>query len=127
LKLGQSRVTKQLDTVHLRSSFGAACENKCASPSIGEPFGEYSVGGKWLMGELLRIPLTLLGHGYGALGGGEMILLNCYKRLQISRTFFQVVTVLAEEKLSGSQPTPNSGRSLPPSLAPQSCDARSAF
>jgi len=25
--------------------------NKCASPYIGEPFGQNSVGGKWLMGE----------------------------------------------------------------------------
>jgi hypothetical protein len=30
--------------------------------------------------------------------GGEIILLNCCKRLQISRTFFQVVAVLAEGK-----------------------------
>jgi hypothetical protein len=44
-------------------------ENKCASPYIGERFGENGVGGKWLMGALLRIPLTLMGHGNGALGG----------------------------------------------------------
>src|ERR1035437_2577087 len=37
------------------------CENKCASPYIGERFGENSVGGKWLIGAGLRIPLTLLG------------------------------------------------------------------
>jgi hypothetical protein len=43
-------------------------ENKCASPYIGERFGENSVGGNWLMGALLRIPLTLMGHGNGAFG-----------------------------------------------------------
>ena len=53
----------------------AGCENKCASPYIGERFGENSVGGKWLMGAVLRIPLTLTGRGNGALGG-EIILLN---------------------------------------------------
>ena len=51
------------------TSFEPGCENKCASPYIGERFGENSVGGKWLMGALLRIPLTLLGHGNGAVGG----------------------------------------------------------
>jgi hypothetical protein len=44
-------------------------ENKCASPYIGERLGENSVGGKWLMSALLRIPLTLMGRGIGALGG----------------------------------------------------------
>ena len=44
-------------------------ENKCASPYIGERFGENGVGGKWLMGALLRISLTLMGHGNGAVGG----------------------------------------------------------
>jgi hypothetical protein len=64
----------------------AGCENKCASPYIGEPFRENSVGGKWLMRAMLRIPLTLLGRGRGRLGG-EIILLNCRKCLQINRTF----------------------------------------
>src|ERR1035437_9375645 len=45
------------------------CENKCASPYIGERFGENSVGGKWLIGAGLRIPLTLSGRGQGAAGG----------------------------------------------------------
>ena len=49
-------------------------ENKCASPYIGERFGENSVGGKWLMGALLRIPLTLLGYGNG---GGWGVKLFC--------------------------------------------------
>jgi hypothetical protein len=44
-------------------------ENKCASPYIGERFGENGVGGKWLMGALLRIPLTLLGQGNEVVGG----------------------------------------------------------
>jgi hypothetical protein len=47
----------------------APCENKYASPYIGERFGENSVGGKWLMGAGLRIPLTLSGRGQGAVGG----------------------------------------------------------
>ena len=47
----------------------AGCENKCASPYIGERFGENSVGGKWLMGKWLRILLTLLGRGKERLGG----------------------------------------------------------
>jgi len=51
------------------------------------------------MGALLRIPLTLLGHGNEAVGG-EIILLNCCKRLQINSTFFQAVTVLSEGKFS---------------------------
>ena len=42
------------------------------------------------MGAVLRIPLTLLGRGKGAVGG-EIILLNCCKWLQINRTFFQVM------------------------------------
>jgi len=42
---------------------------KCAAPYIGERFGENSVGGKWLMGKWLRIPLTLLGRGKGPVGG----------------------------------------------------------
>ena len=71
-------------------SFEASCVKKCASPYIREQFGENSVGGKWLMGVGLRIPLTLLGRGKGAVGG-EIILLNCCKCLQISRTFFQAV------------------------------------
>ena len=37
----------------------AGCENKYASSYIGEPFGENSVGGKWLIGAGLRIQLTL--------------------------------------------------------------------
>jgi hypothetical protein len=44
-------------------------QNKCASPYIGERFGENGVGGKWLMGALLRIPLTLSGHRNGAVEG----------------------------------------------------------
>jgi hypothetical protein len=44
-------------------------ENKCASPYIGERLGENGVGGKWLMGALLRIPLTLSGQGNGVVGG----------------------------------------------------------
>ena len=47
----------------------AGAENKCASSYIGEPFGEISVGGKWLMGAGLRTPLTLLGRRQGAVGG----------------------------------------------------------
>ena len=47
----------------------ADCENKCTSPYIGERFGENSVGGKWLIGAGLRIPLTLLGRRQGAVGG----------------------------------------------------------
>jgi hypothetical protein len=50
------------------TSFEAGREKKCASPYIGERFGESSVGGKWLMGALLRIPLTLLGRGQGVVG-----------------------------------------------------------
>jgi hypothetical protein len=41
--------------------------------------------------------------------GGEIILPNCCKWLQINRTFFQVVTVLSEGKFSARQPTPSSG------------------
>jgi hypothetical protein len=44
-----------------------------------------------LMRAWLRIPLTLLGRGQGAVGG-EIILLNCCKWLQIKRTFYQVGT-----------------------------------
>ena len=51
------------------TSFEPGCENKCASPYMGERFGENGVGGKWLMGALLRIPLTFLGHGKGAVRG----------------------------------------------------------
>ena len=47
----------------------AGCENKCASPYMGEPLGENSVGGKWLMGAVLRIPLTLSGRWQVAVGG----------------------------------------------------------
>ena len=47
----------------------AGCENKCGSPYIGERFGENSVGGKWLMGAVLRIPLTLTSRVQGAVGG----------------------------------------------------------
>jgi hypothetical protein len=35
--------------------------------------------------------------------GGEIILLNCCKRLQINSTFFQVVAVLFEGKFSHTQ------------------------
>jgi len=49
-----------------------------------------SIGGKWLMGAVLHIPLTLLGRGKGAVGG-EIIPMNCCKRLQISRPFFQAL------------------------------------
>ena len=42
---------------------------KCASPYMGERFGENSVGGKWLIGAVLRIPLTLSGRGKRAVGG----------------------------------------------------------
>jgi hypothetical protein len=52
----------------MRASYSHA-ENKCASPYIGERFGENGVGGKWLIGGLLRIPLTLLSHGNGAVEG----------------------------------------------------------
>ena len=41
------------------------------------------------MGALLRIPLTLLGRGNGAVGR-KNILLNGCKWLQINRIFFQV-------------------------------------
>jgi hypothetical protein len=41
------------------------------------------------MGKWLRIPLTLLGHGKGQVGG-ENTLLNCCKWLQINGTFFTV-------------------------------------
>jgi hypothetical protein len=63
------------------TSFDAGCENKCASPYIGERFGENSVGGKWLISAVLRIPLTLSGRRKGWLGG-ETISLNCCKWLQ---------------------------------------------
>jgi hypothetical protein len=53
----------------LVTNLEAGCENKCASPYIGERFGEISVGGKWLIGAGLRIPLTLTGRGQGAVGG----------------------------------------------------------
>jgi hypothetical protein len=43
------------------------------------------------MGAELRIPLTLSGRGRGAVGG-EIILLNCCKWLQINRPFFQAIT-----------------------------------
>ena len=46
-----------------------ACAKKCASSYMGERFGGNSVGGKWLMGEVLRIPLTLIGHGNAAVRG----------------------------------------------------------
>ena len=69
----------------------ARCGKKCASSYIGEQFGENRVGGKWLMGEGLRIPLTLSGSRKGRLGV-EIILLNCCKRLQINSTFFRAVT-----------------------------------
>ena len=39
----------------------------------------------------LRIPLTLLGRGKGAVGA-EIISLNCCKWLQINSLFFQAVT-----------------------------------
>src|ERR1019366_10372235 len=65
------------------TSFEAGCEIKCASPYIGERLGENSVGGKWLMGAVLRIPLTLTGRGKEAVGG-EIISLNCCKWLQIN-------------------------------------------
>jgi hypothetical protein len=51
------------------TSYEAGCEIKCGSPYIGERFGENSVGGKWLLGALLRISLTLTGRGKGAVGG----------------------------------------------------------
>jgi hypothetical protein len=44
-------------------------EKKCASPYMGERLSENGVGGKWLMGALLCIPLTLMGRGNGVLGG----------------------------------------------------------
>ena len=40
--------------------------------------------------------------------GSEIILLNCCKWLQISSTFFLVITILCELKFSASQPTPAS-------------------
>jgi hypothetical protein len=60
------------------------------SPYIGERFGENGVGGKWLMGAVLRITLTLSGRGQGALEG-EIISLNCCKWLQINRLFFRLL------------------------------------
>jgi hypothetical protein len=53
--------------------------------------------------------------GMGRLGG-EIILLNCCKRLQINRTFFQVVTVLSEGQFSAGQPMSEESPSLPPRL-----------
>jgi hypothetical protein len=58
---------------------------------MGERFDKNSVGGKWLMGKVLRISLTLLARGQEAVGG-EIISLNCCKWLQMNRTFFQVGT-----------------------------------
>jgi hypothetical protein len=55
--------------VLLVTNLEAGCENKCASPYIGERFGENSVGGKWLMGKVLRITLTLSGRAQGAVEG----------------------------------------------------------
>jgi hypothetical protein len=67
----------------------AGCENKCASPYIGERFGENSVGGKWLMGAVLRIALTLTGRGQGAAGGVKLfhsiVVSGCKSTRLISR------------------------------------------
>jgi hypothetical protein len=65
---------------------------------------------------LLRIPLTLMGRRYGAVGGQNYSAELLYKSLQINRTLFQVVAVLAEGRSSASHPTPSSygaGRSTP--------------
>jgi hypothetical protein len=54
------------------------------------------------MGAGLRIPLTLLGRGQGAFGG-EIILLNCCKWLQINGPFFRLLLIYprAERGLIG--------------------------
>ena len=69
-QLGESTMSKKFVTSILDSPFVALPgENKCAAPYIGERIGENGVGGKWLMGTLLRIALTLMGHGNGVVGG----------------------------------------------------------
>jgi hypothetical protein len=65
---GRIDVSAEIRPGLMRASYSHG-ENKCASPYIGERFCENGVGGKWLMGGLLRIPLTLMGHGDGAVGG----------------------------------------------------------
>src|ERR1019366_161117 len=106
-------------SIHHSLSFEAGCDKKCASPYIGERFGENSVGGKWLMGAVLRIPLTLTGRGKGAVGG-EIISLNCCKWLQINRTFYQVVGRSPSWPLAGAA-TPASWPALPGCGAKRPC------
>ena len=50
--------------------FQASCAKLLLS-YIGERFGGISVGGKWLMDNQLRTPLTLLGLRKGLVGGRE--------------------------------------------------------
>src|ERR1035441_5763875 len=48
--------------------------------------------------------------------GGEIILPNCCKVLQINSTFFQVITALFEGESSASQPMTEESLPLPPRL-----------
>jgi hypothetical protein len=67
--MGSSGENGSLDCELPLTSFEARCEKKCASPYIGERFSENSVGGKCLMGAVLRITLTLSGPRQEAVGG----------------------------------------------------------
>ena len=65
IALGHSPCKEELPVTSLE----AGCGKKCASPYIGERFGEKSVGGKWLMGAVLCVALTLTDRGKEAVGG----------------------------------------------------------